>query len=129
MLYLTKYFGVTVNDLERDLNVEKACIAEITEKVLLMQAKAASEQRRPLGRGTHAKGTSARAQFQVFDVATGRDVGDGEAAGEGDVRQARHLSGDCAIRKCGFESEFRFQARRAIALVFGGPHLRRNRDV
>ena len=73
MLYLTKYFGVTVNDLERDLNVEKACIAEITEKVLLMQAKAASEQRRPLGRGTHAKGTSARAQFQVFDVATGRD--------------------------------------------------------
>src|SRR5271156_3130843 len=50
-------FGVTGSDAERDLASEKVCIEAITEKVLLMQAK----------------GTSARAQFEVFDVNVGRD--------------------------------------------------------
>lgn len=73
MLFLTKWFGVTGSDAERDLGAEKACIEEIVKKVLLMQANAASQQHRPLARGTHAKGTSARAQFEVFDVTSGRD--------------------------------------------------------
>ena len=40
-----------------------------------MQANAAAKQHRPLGRGTHAKGVCARAQFEVFDVTVGRDPG------------------------------------------------------
>ena len=45
MLFLTRMFGVTGSDAERDLASEKACIEEITERVLQMQAKAANEQR------------------------------------------------------------------------------------
>ena len=74
MLFLTRMFGVTGSDAERDFAAEKACIEAITEKVLQMQAKAAKEQHVPLRRGTHAKGTSARAQFDVFDVSVGRDA-------------------------------------------------------
>jgi catalase len=66
-------FGVTVSDAERDLGAEKACIEAIVQKVLLLQSNAAVEQHRPIVRGTHAKGTSARAQFEVFDVTAGRD--------------------------------------------------------
>jgi hypothetical protein len=33
----------------------------------------AAKQKRPVGRGTHVKGVSAKAQFEVFDVALGRD--------------------------------------------------------
>jgi catalase len=73
MLFLTRMFGVTRSDAERDLASERACIEAITNKVLQMQAKAANEQHLPLRRGTHAKGTSARAQFEVFDVRVGRD--------------------------------------------------------
>jgi hypothetical protein len=73
MLFLTRWFGVTGSDAERNPEAEQACIGEITKKVLLLQANAAAQQHRPLGRGTHAKGTSARAQFEVFDVAAGRD--------------------------------------------------------
>src|SRR5208337_4996966 len=62
-------------DAERSLDRERADIQEIVEHVLLMQAKSATQQARPLGRGTHAKGTSARAQFEVFDVSTGREPG------------------------------------------------------
>jgi hypothetical protein len=74
VLFLTRMFGVTGSDAERNLGAEQACIEEITQKVLLLQSKAAAEQHRPLGRGTHAKGTSARAQFEVFDVTSGRDL-------------------------------------------------------
>ena len=73
MLMLTKLLGVTGSDAERDLISEAACIGEITEKILLMQASAAAKQRCPLARGTHAKGVCARAQFEVFDVRDGRD--------------------------------------------------------
>jgi hypothetical protein len=61
-------FGVTYSDAERDLGAESDCIEAIVEKVLLLQSKAAVEQRRPLGLGTHAKGTCVRAQFEVYDV-------------------------------------------------------------
>ena len=73
MLFLTRWFGVTGSDAERDLAREQSDIKEITERVLLMQANAAAQQRRPLRRGTHAKGICARAQFEVFDV-DGRDA-------------------------------------------------------
>ena len=75
MLFLTRWFGVTGSDAERSLAREQSDIKEITERVLLMQANAAAQQRRPLRRGTHAKGICARAQFEVFDVTVGRDRG------------------------------------------------------
>ena len=75
MLFITRWFGVTGSDAERDPGAEQACIEEIVEKVLLLQANAAAQQHRPLGRGTHAKGTSARAQFEVLDVTARRDPG------------------------------------------------------
>jgi len=73
MLFLTRYFGVTGSDAERNLAQEESVHAQIVEKVLLMQAKSAAQQHRPLRRGTHAKGVCARAQFEVFDVAAGSD--------------------------------------------------------
>ena len=74
MLFLTKWFGVTSSDAERNLAQEQSLIQEITDQVLFLQANSAAQQKRPLGRGTHVKGTSARAQFEVFDVAAGRDL-------------------------------------------------------
>jgi hypothetical protein len=73
MLFLTRWFGVTGSDADRNLAREASDIAEITERVLLMQANAAAKQRGPLRRGTHAKGLCARAQFEVFDVTVERD--------------------------------------------------------
>ncbi len=73
MLFLTRMFGVTGSDAERDFATEKSVIEQIVEKVLLLQANAAAQQERPLGRGTHVKGTAARAQFEVLDVTAGRD--------------------------------------------------------
>jgi len=73
MLFLTRWFGVTATDAERSLSAEKVLIDQIVEKVLLLQKNSAVQQHRPLGRGTHAKGTSARALFEVFDVNAGRD--------------------------------------------------------
>ncbi len=75
MLFLTRWFGVTASDADRDPAREKADIEKITELSLLMQAKAAAKQHRPLGRGTHAKGICVQGQFEVFDVAVGRDPG------------------------------------------------------
>jgi hypothetical protein len=73
MLFLTRLFGVTASDAERNLAAEPSIINEIVEKVLLLQTNSAAQQKRPIGRGTHVKGTSARAQFEVFDVTAGRD--------------------------------------------------------
>ncbi len=75
MLFLTRWFGVTASDAERSLAREKSEIDEIIERSLLMQANAAAKQKRSLGRGTHVKGVSARAQFEVFDVTAGREPG------------------------------------------------------
>lgn len=68
MVFLTRWFGVTESDAERNLGSEKSDIEEIASKSLLMQMNAAAQQRRPLCRGTHAKGVCARARFEVFDV-------------------------------------------------------------
>ena len=73
MLFLTRWFGVTPSDGDRTLADEKACIDEIVEKILLGQKQAAAKDHCPLHRGTHAKGVAARAQFEVFDVKSGRD--------------------------------------------------------
>jgi hypothetical protein len=73
MLFPTRMFGVTMSDAERNIGAERACIEAIVQKVLLMQRNVAAQQHRPLGRGTHAKGTCARARFQVFDVRAGRE--------------------------------------------------------
>jgi hypothetical protein len=73
MLFLTKLFGVTFSDADRNLAREQADIEEITQRSLLLQANSAAKQSRPLARGTHAKGVCVRAQFEVFDVAEDRD--------------------------------------------------------
>jgi hypothetical protein len=73
VLFLTRWFGVTASDAERDLAREHGDIEQITEKSLLLQSNAAAKQKRPLGRGTHAKGVCARAQFEVLDVSAGRN--------------------------------------------------------
>lgn len=73
MIFLTRWFGVTDSDTQREPAREAADIRQIAERSVLMQAKAANEQRRGLLRGTHAKGTCARAEFEVLDVTDGRD--------------------------------------------------------
>jgi hypothetical protein len=83
MVLLTKWFGVTESDAERGLAREQADIEEIVEKILVMQSKAAAGQHRQLCRGTHAKGVCARAQFEVLDVAAGRDPGLGARLAKG----------------------------------------------
>ena len=73
MVFLTRWFGVTESDADRNVAREKADIEEIAERSLLMQKNSATHQHRSLCRGTHAKGISARGQFEVFDVSIGRD--------------------------------------------------------
>jgi hypothetical protein len=73
MLFLTRWFGVTCSEAERNLAAEPAIIDEIVQKVLQLQANTAIKQQRPLARGTHAKGICARAEFEVLDVTAGRD--------------------------------------------------------
>jgi hypothetical protein len=72
-VFLTRWFGVTESDAERNFAAEKSAVAEIATKSLLMQTNAAAQQHRPLCRGTHAKGVCARARFEVFDVTFERD--------------------------------------------------------
>jgi hypothetical protein len=83
MLFLTRWFGVTATDADRNLDREKAEIEEIVELSLLLQENSAAKQNRPLGRGTHLKGVSVRGQFEVFDVAAGRDYGLGVRLAKG----------------------------------------------
>src|SRR5882724_1396312 len=69
---LTRWFGVTESDADRNVAREKSDIEEIAEKSLLMQSNAAAQQHRSLCRGTHASGVCVRAQFEIFDVTVGR---------------------------------------------------------
>jgi hypothetical protein len=73
VVFLTRWFGVTESDADRDPAREAADIEMIVAKSLLMQANAAAQQGRPLCRGTHAKGICARARFEVFDATAGRE--------------------------------------------------------
>jgi hypothetical protein len=74
MLFLTRMFGVTASDADRDFGAEQACIEKIVEKALALQSNSAAQQHRRLGRGTHVKGTAARAEFEVYDLKAGRDA-------------------------------------------------------
>src|SRR5271168_4993823 len=74
MLFLTRCFGVTGSDAERAPGGEQAIIDEIMQRVLLLQAKSAAQQSRPLGRGTHPKGICVGAEFEVLDLAAGNDA-------------------------------------------------------
>ena len=47
---------------------EAADIAALTQGILAIQRRYATEQNRPLARGTHAKGICVRGQFEVFDL-------------------------------------------------------------
>lgn len=69
MPFLTRWFGVTDTEAERDSAAEQACIDEITALVLVLQANSAAQQHRALGRGTHVKGICVLAQFEVLDIA------------------------------------------------------------
>jgi hypothetical protein len=69
MASLTRWFGVTISDADRNPAREQANIKTIAEKSVLMQANAAAGQHRSLCRGTHASGVCVRAQFEIFDVA------------------------------------------------------------
>jgi hypothetical protein len=73
MLFLTRWFGVTGSDADRNLAREQADIDEITRTSLLLQANSATKQHRPLARGTHAKGVCVGAQFEILDLTVGRD--------------------------------------------------------
>jgi hypothetical protein len=68
MVFLTRWFGVTQSDADRNPAREQADIEAIVEKSLLMQKNAATKQHRSLCRGTHASGVCVRAQFEIFDV-------------------------------------------------------------
>jgi catalase len=83
MPFLNRLSGLTFSDFERNLESEPALIAEITEKMRLVQANAAARQKRAVARGTHAKGVCARAKFEVFDVSVGRDPALGERLARG----------------------------------------------
>jgi hypothetical protein len=54
--------------LERKSPTEAADIEEIVRGILAVQAHAATDEKRPLSRGTHAKGICVRAEFEVFDL-------------------------------------------------------------
>jgi catalase len=71
-MVLTRWFGVTVSDADRNVAAEKADIEEIAARSLLMQTNAATAQHRSLCRGTHASGVCVRGQFEIFDVAAER---------------------------------------------------------
>ena len=50
-------------------------------------------------RGTHAKGVCARAVFDVLDVAAGREPALAGTARQGDLREARLVLRDGAVRE------------------------------
>jgi catalase len=54
--------------LERKSPTEAADIDEIKRGMLAIQAQAAASAKRPLARGTHAKGICVRAELEVLDV-------------------------------------------------------------
>jgi mono/diheme cytochrome c family protein len=56
-------------DFERKLPTEQQDIADIVAGLLAIQARFARLQKRPLARGTHAKGVCARGTLEIFDIA------------------------------------------------------------
>ena len=56
-------------NFEEKLPTEDVDIADIVKGLLAIQAMSAATQKRPLARGTHAKGVCVRGTFEVFDLA------------------------------------------------------------
>ena len=56
-------------NFEEKLPTEDVDIADIVKGILAIQAMSAARQKRPLARGTHAKGVCVRATFEVLDLA------------------------------------------------------------
>ena len=83
MLFLTRWFGVTSSDTERDPIREQSVIEEIVQQSLLLQAKSAAQQHRPIGRGTHVKGVCVRAQFEVLNLSLRNDLRLAKRLGQG----------------------------------------------
>ena len=87
--------------LERKSPTEAADIDEIVRGMLAIQAQAAAGGKRPLSRGTHAKGICVRAEFEVLDLRqVARRSRARRASGAGHLRRARHLSRHRALRQC-----------------------------
>src|SRR5918993_4113524 len=57
-----------LTDFERRLPTESADVDEIVRGMRAIQAQAAADAKRPLSRGTHAKGICVRAEFEVLDL-------------------------------------------------------------
>jgi hypothetical protein len=55
-------------DMEADSASEREDIAAIVQGILKIQSRDAAAQKRPLARGTHAKGVCVRADFEIFDL-------------------------------------------------------------
>jgi hypothetical protein len=66
MTFVRDDAGLT--DFERKAPAEAAYIEEIVRGMRAIQAQAAARKKRPLSRGTHAKGICVRAEFEVLDV-------------------------------------------------------------
>ena len=129
MLFLTRWFGVTGSDAERDLAAEAGLHrARSSKSSLLMQANAAAKQHRPLGRGTHAKGVCVRAQFEVFDVAAGRDPALAARLAKGIFAKPGIYPATVRFGNADPNVEFRLQARRPIVVLLGRPHSRTERS-
>ena len=73
MLFLTRMFGVTGSDAEREPGAETECIETIVQKILSVQANTAAQQQRPFCRRTHVKGTSAALSSKSMTL--GHDTG------------------------------------------------------
>jgi hypothetical protein len=73
---LSRWFGVTFTDTERNLDAEGACHAEIVEKVLLLQSIAAAKQQRRFAVDLTRDGTAvpadgvARQDFSLQNATT-----------------------------------------------------------
>ena len=126
MLPITRWFGVTFSDDERNLEAEKAYIDEIVERVLRLQAKAAAEQHRPLARGTHAKGVVTKAKFEVFGAAVGRDPALAARLAKG-IFAKPGVYRDGAVLQRG-PSVIRLQARCACTFLLRRSDARRERS-
>jgi hypothetical protein len=83
MFFVTRWFGVTGSDAERDPIREQSVIEEIVQKSLLLQSKSAAQQHRPIGRGTHVKGVCVRAQFEVLNLSLKLDLRLAKRLGQG----------------------------------------------
>ena len=83
MLFVTRWFGVTGSDAERDPIREHSVIEEIVQKSLLLQEKSAARQHRSIARGIHTQGVCVRAQFEVLNLSLRNELRLAKRLGQG----------------------------------------------